>query len=395
MANLARLHAVNRAHLNALTGELGIFRHAIGKTPDPAQGHGVDDIARALQVDLLHARTLGWPAVAESADRGLTFLESAFDPASGKFGNDRAADGTWLDGTGSGEGLGRAILALGEIVAAAPDKAIVDRAAALLETALPATTRVTSSRTQSLIILGCAAVARATTTHEPGTPRRVLLTQATELMRRFATGLHAKFLWSAGPGWLWLEPSLTTEHAVIPRALIVAGRQLGADAMLAIGLQVTDWLFALQTAPAGHLSPIGNGPWTRLGERTEYDQQPIEVTTLLLAAEAAWQATGADRYAAAMERAYGWFLGQNDGGRRLASPASGACHDGLTRDGINANQGAEATLMWLMALEHIRAARERTAKARAATPEPISVVTGPRQRTQRALPEGRSELLAG
>ena len=60
-----------------------------------------------------------------------------------------------------------------------------------------------------------------------------------------------------------------------------------------------------------------------------------------------------------MERAYAWFLGGNDLGLDIADPGRGASHDGLTPTGVNLNQGAESTLMWLIALEHIRALRPR------------------------------------
>jgi hypothetical protein len=58
-----------------------------------------------------------------------------------------------------------------------------------------------------------------------------------------------------------------------------------------------------------------------------------------------------------MERAYAWFLGRNDLDVDVADPTTGAGYDGLTPTGVNTNQGAESTLMWLMALEHIRALR--------------------------------------
>ena len=58
-----------------------------------------------------------------------------------------------------------------------------------------------------------------------------------------------------------------------------------------------------------------------------------------------------------MEWAYGWFLGRNDARRRVALPSTGGCQDGLGPAGVNRNQGAESTLMWLIALEHLRAAR--------------------------------------
>jgi len=91
---------------------------------------------------------------------------------------------------------------------------------------------------------------------------------------------------------------------------------------------------------------------------SHFDQQPIEATALLLAAESAHTVTGGERYAAAMERCFAWFLGANDLALYVADPARGACCDGLTPQGVNVNEGAESTLMWLTAAEHIRAFRD-------------------------------------
>ncbi len=112
------------------------------------------------------------------------------------------------------------------------------------------------------------------------------------------------------------------------------------------------------------------------GRSPRFDQQPIEATALLLAAEAAYEATGTDRYRAAMERAYAWFLGENDLQVPIAVPERGACFDGLTPQGVNTNQGAESTLMWLSALEHIRAARSVHRVAHART-EALAVALAP------------------
>ena len=373
MADPAPLHAISRQHLEVLTGELGILQHAVGSRPDPDHGYCVDDVARALEVDVLHARTLGWARVSESAERSMAFLEDAFDPSTGRFRNFRQIDGEWIGGPGSNDSLGRAMLALGETIAAAPDTRLVDRAIGLFELALPATARLASPRAQASVVLGCAAVRRAQL-ERGGMP--VLGIAATETMRRLATGLHVRFIDFARPGWPWAEPTLTYENALLPRALIVAGASLGADVMLRIGCQVLDWLIEVQTAPGGHLSPIGNGWWSRGGTKSQFDQQPIEATALLLAAEAAYRVTDRPRYLDAMERAYGWFLGRNDLGRRVATSTRGACSDGLTATGVNANEGAESTLMWLMALEHIRAVRAEASRVRDADigPRPVSIV---------------------
>lgn len=56
-----------------------------------------------------------------------------------------------------------------------------------------------------------------------------------------------------------------------------------------------------------------------------------------------------------MERAFGWFLGDNDLRMPLADPHDGSCCDGLGPDGVNGNMGAESTLGWLVAVERMRA----------------------------------------
>jgi hypothetical protein len=87
-----------------------------------------------------------------------------------------------------------------------------------------------------------------------------------------------------------------------------------------------------------------------------FDQQPIDATATILAAEAAANATGEQRCRRAAERAYGWFLGDNDLGVPVAVPRTGGCHDGLSPAASTATR-AESTLMWLTALEHIRSMR--------------------------------------
>jgi hypothetical protein len=345
------LHPVNRLHLEALTGELGVMQHAIGSVPDPAHGYCVDDVARALQVDLLHARILGWAAISDSARRSLRFLQSASRGVGGRFHNFRLTDGSWAAGAGSEDSQARAMLALGETIAASPPGFILDDAIDLWERTLPSVRRPAALRADASLVLACAAVL---SDREGG--RGEGLAAAT--LEDLATRLHARFQLRGTATWPWPEPILTYENALLPRALIVGGGLLGSGEMVATGLAALDWLIAVQTAPQGHLSTIGNGWWPRGGTRSRFDQQPIEATALLLAAEAAHEATGAPRYRDAMEHAYGWFLGQNDNGSEVADPVRGAGRDGLTERGVNTNEGAESTLMWLIAAEHIRALRE-------------------------------------
>ena len=344
---LAPLPPVSRQHLDELSDQIGIMQHAIGSQPDPAHGYCVDDVARALQVDLLHGRELGWAPVAERAWTNLRFLSTAFDAEIGGFRNFRRVDGSWLPGPSSDDSQARAMLALGETIAAASDPRMVTFATALFDQALPEAQRLPALRAQASVMLACDAVMRVAPTGETARAYRLL-----------AGRIRAIVGSRSGAAWPWPESVLTYENALPVRALIVAGQYLDAQPVIDAGLAILDWQIAAQTTDTGHLSLIGNGWWPQDGEKSKFDQQPIEATCLLLAAESAFEVSGFDRYRGVMEQAYGWFRGENDLGMAVADPARGACGDGLTPGGINTNEGAESTLMWLIALEHIRAMRE-------------------------------------
>jgi hypothetical protein len=350
----AQLFPVCRVHLDELSDVVGIMQHAIGRRPDPAHGYCTDDVARALVVDLLHGIELGWSAVAPSVDRSMAFLEAAFDPATGRFRNFRDTADRWLEAVGSEDAHARAALALGEASSQAEDPRIRAAAASLFERALPATLRLIHLRPLALAVIGADAAASG-----GSRPATAALPQLAAAVWLLTEPIHR----GRTADWPWPEPVVTYENGLIPRALIVAGDRLGDASMVERGVRLLDWLVSVQTAEQGHFSPIGNdGWWPYGGTKARYDQQPMEATALLLAAEAAFEATADPRHRTTMEWAYGWFLGRNDGGQPVALPQTGGGHDGLTPSGVNTNQGAESTLMWLIALERIRAARRTPAE---------------------------------
>jgi hypothetical protein len=363
------LYPVSRVHLDALGGEFGIWQHALGPNPVGAFGYCTDDVARALTVDLLHSRQLGWDAVRSSAWRSLRFLGDAFDPASGRFRNFRAADGTWLGAVGSDDSQGRALLALSGAIADAPEDEAIARARDLFRAALPASTALSSPRALASSALGCVAALTADPGRigNAGEVAQSTLDELASTLRRSFVGLTLQ------RDWPWPEAVLTYENALLPRAVMSAGIVLGDREMVRMGLRVLDWLIRVQTVAEGTFSPIGNENWwPRGGFRSRFDQQPIEATSMILAAESAFLYTGKTRYLRAMESAYGWFLGDNDVGAQLADPARGSCKDGLSPLCASDNEGAESTLMWLTALEHVRGTRAAVAAAVVATAGPTA-----------------------
>lgn len=66
-------------------------------------------------------------------------------------------------------------------------------------------------------------------------------------------------------------------------------------------------------------------------------------------------------WAAEGRRAFGWFFGQNELQQPLYEAATGGCRDGLHEDRVNENQGAEATLSFLLSLLELRLANRNGA----------------------------------
>jgi hypothetical protein len=337
-----------RVHLAELTGRFGIYQHARGHTPDPGHGYCTDDVARAAIVDVLHGRELGPEAVAASLELSLAYLSAAYVAQTGRLRNFRDDDGNWLERQGSADAHARAIQALGWILGEPGlDPSTHHAAGQLMELVLPAALDFDGLRPWAHVIIGCVAALG-----NPGSPvsaRAVL----EELAGRLATMFEV-----SDEAWPWPEAEVTYENAILAQALIEGGERLGDRAMVRRGLTTLGWLLDRQVDPAGHVVLVGNrGWWPREGEPAHYDQQPIDADSLVEACAAAWRAGGQPEWLIEMERSYAWFTGSNSVGIAVADPARGACGDGLTADGVNANEGAESTLAWLAATECVRSTR--------------------------------------
>jgi hypothetical protein len=122
------------------------------------------------------------------------------------------------------------------------------------------------------------------------------------------------------------------------------------------GVRSLDWLVSRQVSPEGDFAPIGsNGFLARGGVQAPFDQQPVEACTVTSACLTAYCVNRDAKWMERAGRAFDWFLGQNALQQWLYDPSTGGCRDGLHADRVNRNQGAEATLSFLLALCEMRA----------------------------------------
>ncbi len=101
----------------------------------------------------------------------------------------------------------------------------------------------------------------------------------------------------------------------------------------------------------GVLHVIGNKGWYRRnGKRADFDQQPTDAASFVETLALAHRLTGKGRYRSLARIAFDWFLGRNALGLPIYDPSTGGSRDGLDADGVNPNQGAESSIMFLIAL---------------------------------------------
>ncbi|MBX8463648.1 glycosyltransferase family 4 protein [Deinococcus sp. RIT780] len=333
---------VSLEHLEVMTDSTGLFQHATGVTPNPHEGYTTDDNARLL--GLLCRLPPRVPAL-RLARRALAFLHYALEPGRGVFRNFLGYDRQWLEQVGSENAQARAVRAL---VAAAtgPHAGLAASATELLDRAPEAAAHLRSPRPQAVALLAAAQVQGHPALHGPG---RALL-QAAAGYAANLTALHAA---SARPGWDWFEEYLSYANAELSHGLIAWGEATGDLACTELGVRTLEWLSGQQQGPprpgGAAFWPVGCERVYWRGEaRPLWDGQPIEAAVSAAAYVAAWHATGDPVWTVRAERALGWLLGDNLRGEALLD-AAGGCRDGLHRQGVSLNQGAESTVLALEA----------------------------------------------
>jgi hypothetical protein len=336
-------------HLARMTDSTGVFQHAIFSVPNFSEGYCTDDNARAFILAALLGELGEDPEVVRTlATTTAAFLHHAFDLKTKRFHNHLSFERQWLDQQGSEDCQGRALWALGIGVGRSTFRSFQMMAGQLFALALPAVTEFTSPRSWAFGLLGIHEYLRRLSGDSLVNQTRETLTG--RLMERFDASAHAD--------WRWFEEELSYDNAKLAEALIVSGRASGQPAVLKRGIEALRWLTELQMSEKGHFRPIGsNGFYPRGGTRAHFDQQPVEAQATVSACLEAYRTTGDVWWYERAQCAFDWFIGWNDLGLELYSPATGGCRDGLHVDRVNGNQGAESTLAFLLSLADMQLAQ--------------------------------------
>ncbi|MGZ8651832.1 MAG: glycosyltransferase [Actinomycetota bacterium] len=339
-------------HLQRMSDDTSLFEHAIGSLPHRSLGYCTDDAGRGLAV-AVRSKDAGAERLAE---RWLSFLVQAHE-GEGRFRLRMGFDRRWTDDPPSDDACGRAIFGVAAAAARSPWTHIRREARRLFE--LASTFRSVFPRATAPAVVGSADLFVA--------DERCLSARS-----MVEDGLASLPRGRDDERWPWPEPRLAYGNALLPEALIAAGRAVGDDAAVHEGLRLLRWLVDAQMLD-GHLSftpAAGHGPDD---VRPAFDQQPIEAGALADACARAFDVTNDEAWLEPLRLCVRWFEGLNDAGMRMFDPDTGGCFDGLERASVNENQGAESTIALIATLQHAAslegrfASRQRAARSAASS----------------------------
>lgn len=325
-------------HIERMSDGTGIFQHAIFNVPNFHEGYCTDDNARAF----ILCNLLEEPSQLDHLVTGyLAFLAAALDYHSGRFRNFMSHGRQWLEMAGSEDSHARALWSLGVGAGRSPNMGHRLLCMQLFERGLPSVESFTSPRAWAFSLLGIHEyLAKFPDKSEVLEVREVLTQKLVQLWQNHAT-----------EDWPWFECSVTYDNARLCQALMISGSRIPHPEALEIGIKSLRWLIAIQTTQTNHFQPIGsNGFYVKDGHRAQFDQQPVEAQAMVSACLEAYSLTQDRFWAEEAKRAFEWFLGRNDLGLQLYDSTTGGCGDGLHDDRVNANQGAESTLAFHIAL---------------------------------------------
>ena len=340
-------------HLRRLIDSTGIVQHATGIVPLLSSGYCVDDVARVLPLAYQFRDDDYW---SRTTARSVSFIANAMDPhghgpalvRGDRMHNFMSFDRRWIDEPTYGDHVGRAALGLSGVVHD-------DRYASLCEPLLLSLFRHLPHR-GPIHPVGYSLLARS------AAPWLTNRDHVAQLVGELMEHLHT----STGESWLWFEPSVRYDAAMLSEALLAGGVMLDDDRAVSAALGVLRWLdaqcdFGDHIRVPGHL---GMGRGQAINETG--DEQPLEVFALVRAHARAWEVTGDRWFRDRASITHEWFDGRNRLGLTLTD-ADGGCFDGLQASGVNRNQGAESTLAFANSALVVERAHRRSGPL----PEPV------------------------
>jgi len=333
---------IKPSHIFELTDDFGMIQFAQMTKPDPSSGYTTDDNAQALIAMVIYYEKFRKKRVLPLIQTYIRFLEYV-EQKNGGFHNYVDVEKKIPNDQHIKENLettsARTMFALAKtVVSINLPEAIRKMAVALFIRHIHIGEKMTSPRSIAYFI-------KALVTWNIAYPSLDIQLYVEQLAEK----LVVMFENNSSPDWKWFEDILAYSNALMPDALVDAYTLVKKEKYLSIARQSLDFLIGY-SFEENICVPVGQNGWLKRGqEKHRYDQQPEEVSVLVFALKSMYRITGEEKYNKMRRNAFNWFLGNNTLRQVVYNQATGGCYDGVGEKEINLNQGAESTIMYLLA----------------------------------------------
>lgn len=320
-------------YLQAMTDDFGIIQHSKLDVPDMEFGYSLDDEARALLVCTHYLDVYDDPdgEVKDLLKIYLEFMAKAIDEKNIPH-NFVDKNQKHVDEIASPHSRGRAFWALANLSMSKKVSAATVKKAEQLMKAYEANLENSGVKQAAFNLLGYC---------ELGNKKKVIQ------IAEYIVGEYEKT--SKNSDWHWFESWLSWGNAIVPYALIKAYRLTKKEKFLKIAQKTISFL-EKNYYEEGIPSPVGQNGWFYKGKkRARFDQQPIEAADMILMFNELFNLTSKKKYRDKAIAWMGWYFGNNIKSAILYENISGAVFDGVTKNGVNENRGAESIVTYLLA----------------------------------------------
>lgn len=347
------LPPIKLSHLMRLTDNFGIFQFADFAIPNPKFGYTLDDNARALLFTGLYYEKFKKNFVLKLMKVYLNFIEYAAKP-NGYFENYVNYDKTLNAELNAKDSLedsnSRALHSLMQIyILESIPAEYRQKALKLFYHGL--NREFISPRATAYFIKGLYCLFSFYKKNEKlnNIVVNVKKTDLKKIIKKHCDKLVILYENYSSPDWQWFEHSLTYSNSVLPEALILGYEVTRFKKYLEIGQKTLKFLIE-QTFKNEIYMPIGQSGWYKKeGKRVYFDQQPEDTASMVQTLKIVYGVSKKEYYKKLMKKTFYWFLGDNALDQFVYDRQTGGCYDGIGEKGLNLNQGAESTIVYLLA----------------------------------------------
>jgi glycosyltransferase involved in cell wall biosynthesis len=335
--------SIQLRHIKKLTTDLGIIQFSKISIPDLSSGYTLDDNARALIAFCMHFKLTKDKEDLPYILIYLDFIERCQKPK-GNFINyvdqenrehiEQNAEVNLEDSNA------RALWALGTVVSIADllPEAISKKASKVLLNSLKWAETIQSPRSIGFATKGLYL-------YNTAVPNLYVAA----IINKLNAKLLSNYEIHASSDWKWFENYMTYGNGILPESMLFAYLVTNKPIYKKVALDSLDFLMSKMFVNK-NFKVISNNGWLHKGEEPkEYGEQPIDVAYTIHTLNSFYDAFGTPEYKYKMKTVFNWFLGKNHLNQIMYNPVSGGGYDGLEKENVNLNQGAESTVCYLTA----------------------------------------------